>query len=435
MTLVNYHYVVFVYNDNDYQLEGDQMSEFINNREEFSKINGQRQAKLKELILRLHDGESFDVVKQDFEREFGSVSVQEITQLEQALIAQGMPVSEVQRLCDVHSAVFRGSIEEIHGITPIRSTLGHPVNTMLRENQALKNFLSVKFLFHVDLLKENDTYQNREKLKNDLLYLWQIDKHYTRKEHLLFPYLERYGIYGPTKVMWGKDDEVRGYIKELIQNVFTLEQNILLEKIEQMVGALQEMMFKEEEILLPMAEEYLTQDEWLKIQEESDEFGYAFIEKPEKWIPKKVLDEEQLPETNLENGVIHFETGTIKLKDLELMLNTLPLDITFIDKDDVVRYFSHGKERIFARTKAVIGRNVQNCHPPKSVHIVNKILEDFKSGKKEHEDFWIKMKDMYVLIRYFAVRDDDNNYVGTLEVTQNIKPIQEITGEKRLLEE
>lgn len=201
MTLVNYHYVVFVYNDNDYQLEGDQMSEFINNREEFSKINGQRQAKLKELILRLHDGESFDVVKQDFEREFGSVSVQEITQLEQALIAQGMPVSEVQRLCDVHSAVFRGSIEEIHGITPIRSTLGHPVNTMLRENQALKNFLSVKFPFHVDLLKENDTYQNREKLKNDLLYLWQIDKHYTRKEHLLFPYLERYGIYGPTKVM------------------------------------------------------------------------------------------------------------------------------------------------------------------------------------------------------------------------------------------
>jgi len=415
------------------------MSEFINNREEYQKVNAQRQEKLKALILRLHDGESFESVKQEFEKEFGSVSVQEITQLEQALISQGMPVAEVQRLCDVHSAVFRGSIDEIHGITPIRSTMGHPVNTMLRENQALKNFLSVKFPFHLDLLKENDTPQNREKIKKDLEYIWQIDKHYTRKENLLFPYLERYGIYGPAKVMWGKDDEAREYIKELMQNVLTLDLNTLLEKINQMVAALQEMMFKEEEILLPMAEEYLTQDEWLKIQEESDEFGYAFIEKPEIWIPKKAIDVEEtedlLLEPSITDGVIKFDTGIINLKDLELMLNTLPVDITFIDKDDVVRFYSHGKERIFARTKSVIGRNVQNCHPPKSVHIVNKILEDFKSGKKDHEDFWIKMQDMFVLIRYFAVRDENNNYVGTLEVTQNIKPIQEITGEKRLLEE
>lgn len=317
--------------------------------------------------------------------------------------------------------------------------MGHPVNTMLRENQALKNFLSVKFPFHLDLLKENDTPQNREKIKKDLEYIWQIDKHYTRKENLLFPYLERYGIYGPAKVMWGKDDEAREYIKELMQNVLTLDLNTLLEKINQMVAALQEMMFKEEEILLPMAEEYLTQDEWLKIQEESDEFGYAFIEKPEIWIPKKAIDVEEtedlLLEPSITDGVIKFDTGIINLKDLELMLNTLPVDITFIDKDDVVRFYSHGKERIFARTKSVIGRNVQNCHPPKSVHIVNKILEDFKSGKKDHEDFWIKMQDMFVLIRYFAVRDENNNYVGTLEVTQNIKPIQEITGEKRLLEE
>ncbi|NLG82425.1 MAG: DUF438 domain-containing protein [Bacilli bacterium] len=415
------------------------MSEFINNREEYQKVNAQRQEKLKALILRLHDGESFESVKQEFEKEFGSVSVQEITQLEQALISQGMPVAEVQRLCDVHSAVFRGSIDEIHGITPIRSTMGHPVNTMLRENQVLKNFLSVKFPFHLDLLKENDTPQNREKIKKDLEYIWQIDKHYTRKENLLFPYLERYGIYGPAKVMWGKDDEAREYIKELMQNVLTLDLNTLLEKINQMVAALQEMMFKEEEILLPMAEEYLTQDEWLKIQEESDEFGYAFIEKPEIWIPKKAIDVEEtedlLLEPSITDGVIKFDTGIINLKDLELMLNTLPVDITFIDKDDVVRFYSHGKERIFARTKSVIGRNVQNCHPPKSVHIVNKILEDFKSGKKDHEDFWIKMQDMFVLIRYFAVRDENNNYVGTLEVTQNIKPIQEITGEKRLLEE
>jgi len=123
----------------------------------------------------------------------------------------------------------------------------------------------------------------------------------------------------------------------------------------------------------------------------------------------------------------------LKSEEVIHMLNTLPLDITFGEKNDTVKYFSQGKERIFHRTKAVIGRNVANCHPPASVHVVQKIVEDFKSGAKDHEDFWIKMGDKYVLIRYFAVRSDTGEYLGTLEVTQDIKPLQEITGEKRLL--
>jgi len=115
------------------------------------------------------------------------------------------------------------------------------------------------------------------------------------------------------------------------------------------------------------------------------------------------------------------------------MFNTLPIDITFVDKDGAVKYFSQGKERIFARPKTIIGRQVQNCHPPASVHIVEKIVEDLRSGKKEHEDFWIRMGDQYVYIRYFAVRNEKGEYLGTMEVTQNIKPIQEISGEKRLM--
>jgi PAS domain S-box-containing protein len=120
---------------------------------------------------------------------------------------------------------------------------------------------------------------------------------------------------------------------------------------------------------------------------------------------------------------------------LEAMLNTLPVDITFVDKDNIVKYFSHGAERIFPRTKSVIGRSVENCHPPASVHVVEKVVEDLRSGKKDHEDFWIKMGEKYVLIRYFAVRGADGEYLGTLEFSQNIKPLQEITGEKRLLDE
>ena len=271
------------------------------------------------------------------------------------------------------------------------------------------------------------------KIKNDLIYINEIDKHYLRKENLLFPYLEKYGIYGPAKVMWGKDDEVRYYIRELLADVATIPLSELLKKIEIMVDSIQEMIFKEEEILLPMAEENLTQDEWYKIQAESDEFGYCFIDKPEVWIPEKVIAVDK--KTTVEAGLINFETGIITVKQLEAMLNTLPVDITFIDQDDVVRYFSHGKERIFPRTKSVIGRTVQNCHPPKSVHIVEKILDDFKSGKKDHEDFWIQMRGMFVYIRYFAVRDENNNYLGTLEFTQNIKHIRELEAEKRLLED
>ena len=135
----------------------------------------------------------------------------------------------------------------------------------------------------------------------------------------------------------------------------------------------------------------------------------------------------------MSEGFIRMETGILSLKQLELILNHLPVDITFIDQDDVVRYFSHGKERIFARTKAVIGRTVQNCHPPKSVHVVEQLLKDFKSGVKDVEDFYIKFRDVYVYIRYFAIRDENGAYMGTLEFTQNIGPIQNIEGEKRIL--
>jgi len=131
-------------------------------------------------------------------------------------------------------------------------------------------------------------------------------------------------------------------------------------------------------------------------------------------------------------GVLTLPSGVLKTEEVIRMLDVLPFDITFVDKDDIVKYFSQGTERIFPRTKAIIGRNVSNCHPPASVHIVEKIVEDFKNGIKDHEDFWINMGEKFILIRYYAVRSEKGEYLGVLEVTQDIKPIQEITGEKRL---
>jgi DUF438 domain-containing protein len=256
----------------------------------------------------------------------------------------------------------------------------------------------------------------------------------------MFPYLEKYGITAPPKVMWGVDDEIRVGIKETRKFLidYTGNKEEVAAKLEETINKVIEMVFKEENILFPMALDTLIEDEWVKIMDESDEIGYCLAGPAGKWKPARVnvepKDEEKLGDEG-SKGYIKFETGILSAKEINGMFNNMPFDVTFIDKDDIVKYFTLGKERIFARTKAVIGRTVQNCHPPGSVHVVEKILEDFKSGKKDHEDFWIKMGNLYVYIRYFAVRDEDGTYLGTMEVTQNIQPIKELAGEKRLAED
>ncbi|WP_078547814.1 DUF438 domain-containing protein [Litchfieldia alkalitelluris] len=408
------------------------MSEIINNREKATITDTERQEMLKEIIKELHHGKSVDEVKLKFEQAIGNISISEISHLEQALMdEEGIPVSEVQRLCSVHTAIFKGSIEEIHGSSNQEDQPGHPVHTFKLENKEIDMLLNFKLQLHLERFEKDDSEENIYKLIEDLNLLLDIDKHYSRKENLLFPYLEKYGINGPTQVMWGIDDHIRNGIKlakHLLSN-YQGEKDEVITELKFVIREASEMIFKEENILLPMALQTLTEDEWVRIAHESDEIGYCLTEPSGVWKPER----SSLKNESMTEGYIQFETGILSLKQLELILNHLPVDITFIDKDDVVRYFSHGKERIFARTKAVIGRTVHNCHPPKSVHVVDQLLKDFKSGNKESEDFWINMKDKTIYIRYFAVRDEKGEYMGTLEFTQNIGPIQAITGEKRIL--
>ena len=414
------------------------MSEMINNREYRQKV-------LKELIMELHHGKTVDEVKPRFEKLIQGISTKEISEMEQSLIMEGMPVEEIQRLCDVHASVFKGSIEEIHRPQKPEDTPGHPVYIFKLENRKLEKLINERIKPHIDNFKASDSRENVNQLLEDFNALWEVVKHYSRKENLLFPFMEKYGIVAPPKVMWGVDDEVRDEIKEVLGLLsdYQGDRDKLLEKANGAINKVTEMIFKEENILFPMVLETLAEDEWLKIAEESGEIGYCLIEAPKAaWKPSRVNVEdktkEQVKEEGVKNsgdGYIRFDTGVLSPKEISAMLNTLPLDITFVDKDGIVKYFSQGKERIFARTKAVIGRQVQNCHPPASVHIVEKIVEDLKAGRKDHEDFWIKMGDKYVFIRYFAVRDEKGEYLGVLEVTQDIKPIQEITGEKRLVSE
>lgn len=403
------------------------MSELINNREHRQKL-------MKEVIKELHEGKSVEEVKEKFQEVIEGVSAKEISMMEVELVKEGLPIEEIQNLCDVHASVFKGSIEEIHNPEEVP---GHPIYTMRKENEAIKKHIEETLKPDLEKFKEDDNEDNVIALIGDINLLWDIDKHYSRKENLIFPYLEKYGVTAPPKVMWGVDDEVREKIREIKLDLTSYKGNKdkVAEKIEVMLHQLTEMIFKEDSILFPMSLDTLTEDEWIKIYEESDEIGYAIIPGNEKWDRIDQKRETGEIETGSIDGKVKFETGVMSVEELNWMLNSIPGDMTFVDKDDIVKYFSQGKDRVFARTRAIIGRTVENCHPPASVKIVEELVNDFKEGKKDSEDFWIKMGEKYILIRYFAVRNEKGEFLGTLEFTQDIAPIQEITGEKRLLSE
>lgn len=409
------------------------MSEMINNREQGTVNNSERLMILKQIFKDLYDGKNTEEVKAHFDAFIGKITVEEISQLRHEEMVDGdLSPAEMMRIYSAHTEIFKGSIEEEE--LPFNSPEdqpGHPVHTFKLENKELDKLIQTRLQVHLEQFETDDSSENIYTLLEDINLLLDIDKHFNRKEHLIFPYLEQYGIYGPTNNMWRIDDFIRDAIKDARKKLveYNGDKNAVIEVLNFVIQEVISMIYREENILFPMALRNFTEDEWVKIAHESDEIGFCLIGPAGEWKPeRKALDEKAMSE-----GYIKMETGILSLKQLELLLNHLPVDITFIDQDDVVRYFSHGKERIFPRTKAIIGRTVQNCHPPRSVHVVEDLLADFKSGTKDSEDFWIKFRDKYVYIRYFAIRDENGTYMGTLEFTQNIDPIQAIEGEKRIL--
>lgn len=390
------------------------MNADINNREF-------RKNKLKDIILKLHTGHTVEEVKEEFAATFGHVSAEEISQAENTLIQEGMQVKEVQRLCDVHASVFKGSIEEIHTPRGVEETPGHPAHTLKAENSALRALMAeIHEMMGVPAV-EGRLYSLRD-------LAWQltgIDSHYKIKENLFFSFMEKYGVSAPPKVMWGVDDEIRAELKQALAD---LEQGGMA-MLKAVMGRLEDMAFKEENIMLPILMEKLAADEWRQIAEDTLEFGYFLIDPPPAWAGAQV---QPIVEAEAA-GDIRLPTGSFSAEELSALFNALPMDITFVDKDNKVRYFSQGKERVFPRTVSVLGRDVKNCHPPASVHIVEKIVEDLRAGRKDHEDFWIRMGEKLILIRYFAIRSSEGEFLGVGETTQDIAPLQAITGEKRLV--
>lgn len=415
------------------------MSELINNREHRQKI-------LKELILELHDGKSVEEVRERFAHLIEGVSATEISEMEQALLREGMPVEEVQRLCDVHAAVFKGSIEEIHagngGEIP-----GHPVHTLLAENRRLEAWMTDRIRPHLEKAAGGSA-EALAALASGLDGLLAIDSHYSKKENLFFPIMELHDITAPPKVMWGVDDEIRAEIKAARDAAKAGEAPAETAALaEAVLVRVEDMIFKEENILVPMVTDAFTPGEWGQIAAAAGEIGFCMIDPPPAWIPAEGAtsgmnafeayrrDRDAAKAAELGGGDVSFAVGSLSPREIESILNTVPFDMTFVDKDGKVKYFTQGKERIFARPATIIGRKVENCHPPASVHVVEKIVEELSSGKRDHANFWIRLGGQYVHIRYYAVRDGDGRYLGTLEVSQDIAPIQAITGERRLLAE
>ncbi len=406
------------------------MSELIDNAQARRKV-------LKHLILQLHKGETPDEVRPQLLRLLGRVPYSEVVEVEQELIAEGMPLEEILKLCDLHSAAMKGVLDSSSAkkVPP-----GHPVDTFNKENEALLGELALtdKLFKEINgLANDDDATEMTGQLRLRFSRLADIDKHYHRKENLLFPFLEKKGITGPPTVMWGKDDEVRELVKaamETLESTGTVTAEDARGTIELVLlpatDAIKEMIFKEEEILFPMCLDKLTDAEWYSIYVQSPEIGFCIYDPIDEWKPEgiaagtvEVTDRER----------VQFPTGSLTPTELRTILNTIPFDLTFIGADDTVRYFTQGRERIFDRNRAIIGRKVQMCHPPASVHIVQRILDDFKSGKEDSAPFWINLAGKFIHIEYFAVRDDNGEYLGTLEVSQNLTQKRALTGQQRLL--
>jgi PAS domain S-box-containing protein len=393
---------------------------------------------LKSIIRKLHDGADPHVVKQEFSEFLQGTTATEISQAEEELIKEGMPAEEIHRLCDIHLAIFKESLE---GQT-ILAPPGHPVNILMEEHRILLTTAEELFML-LEALRDADLQileTKSPRVRHLIHHLKDSEKHYHREENVLFPYLEKHGVTQPPAIMWMEHDQIRETEKQLYNMISENEKELMnnLDKIIELAASLNELLsghfYKENNILFPTALNVIENSEWITVRQEFDEIGYCCFTPtmPEMGlaIEEQLSTEEIVPE-----NMISFETGDIPKVALEAMLDTLPVDITFVDSEDRVRYFSNSPERIFVRSKAVIGRSVQNCHPQKSVHVVNQILNDFRDNKRDKAEFWINLKGQIIYIRYFAVRDKKGKYLGCLEVSQDITEIKKIEGEKRLLDE
>ena len=397
-----------------------------------------RQGRIRNFIERLSGGEDLDSVRKDFVQEFSHVDAQEIMTAEQTLIKEGMPVSEVQRLCDVHSALFHGvasepppgalSHDEIHAqaasVNPDDIDAlpeGHPLTILRAENAALDALLDT-------IEGELDGAKRTDVMLQHILALGDVRSHYIKKEELLMPILYDYGVTGPSQVMWGIDDEMKRELAMIIKALKVDEETLPMyeARIRALTQRIREMIFKEEKILFPLSLRYFTQMEWYRCYHDLPDMGISFGVPIPAWAEAQPwLDQEaaRLAQSQV-GGKLQFPTGELSMEQLTTILQLLPVDITFIDKDDVVRFFTN-EGQVFTRPLSALGRDVMNCHPPEIIPVVRNLIADFKAKKRTQMIVHRYIRERPIRVHYQAMYDAAGAYIGTVEfVTDHAEPIE-----------
>jgi len=389
---------------------------------------------VKGIIRKLHEGVDAEQLKEEFAEVLKRITPLELSLIEQELIREGLSLEDVRKLCDLHIALFKETLEKQELSTPP----GHPLTILIEEHKRILGIAEklnevLSGLGGAGTLAEEEV-KVLEELSGELR---ESEKHYLREEYALFPVLERHGVTEPPAIMWSEHEQIRQRkksIRRLIDRVDSMDPGEFKRRLNRDVIELRRLLsghfFKENNILFPTALQLITEEEWGDIRDVFDEIGYCCFTPPESTAPISL--KRKTVEKTPQGEVISLDTGALTVEELQALLNTLPVELTFIDKNDEVRFFNKPKDRVFLRTKTIIGRKVERCHPRKSVHIVNKILEAFKRGEKDLAEFWIRLGPRLLYIRYFAVRDEKGEYLGTLEVTQDVTGIRELKGEKRL---
>ena len=402
-------------------------------------VDPARLDELAAIVGELHAGKTPDEVKPRFEELIADVEATEIAAMEQKLIEGGVPADDVKRLCDVHVQVFADALE---GHEPVSVPAGHPIDTFQRENQALPQ-VTASLRKVAEAIGEPPAPDAWGRLKTALAgtvdRVTEVNLHYLRKENQLFPYLEQHGVEGPSKVMWAIHDDIRALIKQARETIAADDAALSVSTCLALAKMADDMVGKEEKVLHPMAVDTLSDEEWAEIRAGEGEIGYAFVTGVPAWPPADAAAGAGAgaagapagPATPA--GLLQLTTGGLTLEQLNLMLTTLPIDFQFLDEHDQVRYYSEG-ERIFPRSPGVIGRKVQNCHPPSSVHKVQQIIDAFRAGDKSTAEFWIELGGKFLQIRYFAVRDAAGAYRGVVETVQDVTGIRALEGQRRLLD-
>ena len=382
----------------------------------------ERQEILKNLMLRLHAGEDKEVIQEEFNEVFDEISPYEIQLMERNLMSEGITFAEIMSLCNVHANLMGCKVNTQTSVADFEQP-GHPVHVMKMENLAIRGALDRVERLLVNYLETKDSTIEKG-LRRQISLLDQFENHYQRKEYAMFPIMEKKGITAPPKVMWGVHDQIRDLYNDF-KKALNDGKESTLEEFQIARDEMLEMIQKEENILIPMVEQVFHVDDWETIASQSPDYGYCIVKPEKEWAVKKSFSPVK-EETQVESeGDIPLSTGSLSLKELNLILNLLPMELSFVDAQNIVKYYNegNGEEKIFKRTPSAIGRDVILCHPPRVHETVQTIFEQLKSKQKEKEEMWFKTEDKMVHVTYHAVWDEEGKYMGCLEYVQDIKPL------------